>query len=113
MTPPTPAYFSRMGLPSCSMWGKYEIECLAWAYVTGMAIDGDTWHKIDAKTCWDLLDEEARDYMSPYLDEEGTYYKDWWEMIGNQLTDAEGAFEVDGLAWNRRRFEEANKTILS
>jgi len=103
-----PSWFARQGIPACSMWCKTEIEILAWAYVVGMAKDGDTWHKLTAERCHELLDEEERRYVRPYLSGENMRYADWWEMLGEQLKDAAGAFEVGGLAWNRWRFDQQN-----
>jgi hypothetical protein len=101
-----PSWFARQGIPSCSMWGKMEIEVLAWAYVVGMARDGDNWHKLTAKKCYELLDDAERRHVRPYLPDDRECYADWWEMIGEQLKDAAGAFEVGGFAWNRWRFDK-------
>ena len=101
-----PSWFARQGIPSCSMWCKTEIEILAWAYVVGMAKDGDTWHKLTAERCHELLDEKERRHVRPYLSSENMRYADWWEMIGEQLKDTAGAFEVGGLAWSRWRFDQ-------
>lgn len=91
-------------------WGKIEMEILAWVYVTGMARDGDTWHKMTDQRCYDLLTPEEKRYASPYLPDQHGCYADWWEMIGEQLKDAEGAFDVGGLAWARWRYERAALT---
>jgi len=88
------------------MWCKAEIEILAWAYVVGMAKDGDTWHKLTSQKCYELLDADERRHVHPYLSEAREYYADWWEMIGEQLKDTAGAFEVGGLAWSRWRFDQ-------
>ena len=106
---PPPSYFSQAGISCCSKWVKLEIEILAWAYVTGMARDGDVWHKMDSQQCYDLLTPDEQQGVRPYLPDPHSRYIDWWEMIGDQLKDAAGAFDVGGLAWGRWRYEKANK----
>jgi len=108
---PSPSWFSNQGTPSCSKWFKTEIEILAWAYVTGMARDGDAWHEMDDQRCYDLLTKDEQRYVRPYLPDEGGCYADWWAMIGKQLKDADGAFEVGGLAWTRHRWALQNAAI--
>jgi len=88
-----------------------EIEVLAWAYVTGMARDGDTWRKMTDQQCYDLLTPEEQRYVSPYLPDPNGCYADWWKMIGEQLKDAAGAFDVGGLAWARWHYEKANTEV--
>lgn len=106
----SPSYFARAGVPACSIWGKTEIEELAWAYVTAMARDGDTWHPItDTRAAELLTPDEHRGLMVRLPLGDYPRYRAWWDMIAAQLKDAAGAFEVGGLAWNRRRHEQANK----
>jgi hypothetical protein len=96
-------------MPYCSMWGKTEVEVLAWVYVAAMARDGDTWHEMTAEQCAAVLTDEEKRYASPYLGGVARgNYADWWATIRRQLANAEGAFEVGGLAWTRHRHERQN-----
>lgn len=84
------------------------MEILAWVYVTGMSRDGDTWHKMTSQQCWELLtpEEQKSSWVHPYLPDPHNFYAKWWKIIGEQLKDANGAFDVGGLAWARWRYEK-------
>jgi hypothetical protein len=99
-----PSWFSKQGVPTCSMWWKLELELLAWAYVTALANSGDTWRPLTSIECYQLLDEEERRFVSPYLDKDGADEK-WWGRVSTQLKDSDGAFAVEGLTWGRWRFD--------
>jgi hypothetical protein len=107
---PLPSWFAEKGVPCCSKWGKTEIEYLAWAYAAAQARDGDTWHEITPEKAYELLTEDERRIVGGFT-REGTLhhaYLDWWAMIGRQLKDADGAFEVGGLSWTRWKFDREN-----
>jgi hypothetical protein len=92
------------------MWQKVEIEELAWAYVTAMARDGDTWHPVSDTRAAELLTPEEHQGLIMRLPlTDNPRYRAWWKMIAAQLKDADGAFNVGGLAWNRWRHDMNNK----
>ncbi len=95
----------QQGCSTCSVWGKIEIELLAWAYVIGMARDGDTWHEVTPLRCMELLTQEERNWCGHYLKDviEG-YRADMWKTVVLQLKDADGAFGVGGTSWGKGRF---------
>lgn len=98
-----PSYFSLAGIPYCSKWGKIEIEEMAWLYVTALARDGDTWHEItDVRAAEVLTPEDQRGIFTRLPIGDCPLYQKRWKMIAAQLKDADGAFEVGGLAWNRK-----------
>jgi hypothetical protein len=94
-----PSYFANLGQPMCSRWSKSEIEWLALAYVQALAADGDTWKKLSRTETHDLLTDEQRLLVHFMLTDD--YYERWFDMVRNQISDAEGAFGVGGF-WNRR-----------
>ena len=109
-----PSWFAAQGRSNCSMWCKTEIEILALAYVVAQSRLGDTWRRVTPAECWAVLDEDEKRYCSPYLsnlvrEEFSERYARRWQMIADQLTSAEGAFEVGGMAWCRHRFIQQNK----
>lgn len=95
------------------MWGKTEIECLAWAYVTGLArAGGDSWEaEITPKEAWEVIADSEKGWMHEIRNLAGDRpyerYVEWWDMIANQLKSAEGAFEVGGLAWTKFSWQNA------
>jgi hypothetical protein len=112
---PLPSWFAEKGVPCCSKWGKTEIEYLAWAYAAAQARDGDTWHEITPEKAYELLAENERRVVGGFT-REGTLhhaYLDWWAMIGRQLRDADGAFEVGGLSWTRWKFNRENAIVVA
>lgn len=94
-----PSYFASRGQPCCSRWGKSEIEWLALAYVQALAAGGDTWKKLSRKEVRDLLTDEQRRPVHFLLKDD--YYERWFDMVSNQICDADGAFDVRGF-WYRR-----------
>lgn len=94
-----PSYFANLGQPCCSRWRKSEIEWLALAYVRALAADGDTWKKLSREEVRKLLTDEQRQVVHFFLKDD--YYQRWFDMVSEQLSDAEGAFGVRGF-WNRR-----------
>ena len=102
-----PSYFSNQGIPVCSVWGNCETECLAWAYVTGMARSGDTWRPVTPQECLDSLTQEERDAVGSYLRTVVRgFYGDRWEDVTSQLQSEEGAFSI-GLSWSKRRYNQS------
>lgn len=88
----------------CSRWGKSEIEWLALAYVQALVNDGDNWKKLTRERVLALLTDEQQQggvYALLKFDYEDCPYKYWFELVSEQITDAEGAFGVRGF-WNRR-----------
>lgn len=94
-----PSYFANRGQPCCSRWGKSEIEWIALAYVQALANDGDTWKKLTREQTLELLSDEQNGRVYFLLKKD--WYQHWFDMVSNQLADAEGAFDVRGF-WNRR-----------
>lgn len=97
-----PSDFANLGQPCCSRWGKSEIEWIALAYVRALAADGDTWKKLTRKQTFDLLTEEQRRVVHFFL--KSDHYQRWFDMVSDQLSDAEGAFGVRGF-WHKGRFQ--------
>lgn len=94
-----PSYFANIGNPSCSIWGKSEIEWIALAYVRALANDGDTWKKITREQAYNLLSDEQKKDVYGFLSFD--HYQDWFDMVSEQLSDAEGAFGVRGFWFMR------------
>lgn len=95
-----PSDFANLGQPMCSRWGKSEIECLALAYVQALAAGGDTWRKLSRDEVRELLtDEQCRRVHFLLKDD---HYQRWFDMVSEQISDAEGALGVRGF-WNERR----------
>lgn len=94
-----PSYFASRGQPMCSRWAKSEIEWLALAYVQALAADGDTWKKLTREQVRNLLTNEQQRCIHFLLKHD--YYQRWFDMVSDQLSDADGAFEVRGF-WSRR-----------
>lgn len=104
-----PSDFSNIGIPCCSIWGKCEIEYLAWAYVTALTNDGDIWGKtLTAQQCYNLLSKDQKDFVRPFLSNVVEYnsYKEYWADIQKRLISSDGALEVGGLAWNEYKIEK-------
>ncbi len=99
---PPPSYFAALGNPSCSRWGKSEIEWIALAYVRALANDGDTWKRLSAERVVALLTEEQKRSLHGMLVDPSEFCKDWFDMVATQLKDSAGAFGVGGF-WNRNR----------
>ena len=104
-----PSTFSAAGVPYCSCWSRVQTEILAWAYVTGMARDGDTWHVMAQEKCFELLDCDEREFVKPYLPNLFGRYIEAWEEMGEKFKDSNGAFDVGGMAWNRNVLEKIEK----
>lgn len=105
-----PSFFVELGQPCCSRWGKSEIEWIALAYVQALANDGDTWKRLSREKAYALLTEEqqARTHGMLTFD----CYQGWFDMVADQITDAEGALGVRGF-WNERRLKALrDKTAL-
>ena len=100
-----PSAFSAAGIPYCSCWGRIQTETLAWAYVTALSRDGDTWHKITPERCFELLDCDERESLKQYLPNLFGRYIEAWEEMGEKFKDSNGAFDVGGMAWNRNVLE--------
>ena len=100
-----PSAFARMGEPCCSRWGKSELEWLALAYVQALVKNGNTWKKLSREQVYSLLSDEEKTYVHSMLTD--NFYKHWFELVRDQITDAEGAFGVGGF-WNRYRYEKCN-----
>lgn len=106
-----PSDFSRVGIPYCSIWGKVEIEILAWGYVTALANDGDIWgKKFTPQQCFDLLTKEQKSIVNPYLSGCicGNRQKEWADIV-RRLINSDGALEVGGLAWNKHQLEKIQR----
>lgn len=102
-----PSAFAAMGQPSCSRWGKSEIEWLALAYVQALAKDGDTWKKLSREQVYNLLSDDERRYVHGMLTMDFPAYQYWFDAVRDQITDARGAFGVRGF-WNEYRYKRCN-----
>lgn len=98
-----PSEFARMGSPSCSRWGKSEMEWLALAYVQALAADGDTWKSLTRERVYELLTDEQNRFVHSMLTSDFEVYQSWFEEISRQLVDSDGAWDVRGF-WNIHRY---------
>lgn len=95
-----PSFFASLGQPSCSRWGKSEIEWIALAYVQALANDGDTWKRLSREQTYALLTDEQRAQVHGLLTD--NFYDGWFQSVSDQITDSDGAFGVRGF-WHRGR----------
>lgn len=96
-----PSHFAALGAPTCSRWGKLEIELLALAYVQALAASGDEWRRIPSRAAvFDLLSKSQRSEVHPYLTSSLDRLDQWFAMVADQLTGPDGAMAV-GLRWQR------------
>lgn len=104
MTEYKPSDFANLGSPSCSRWGKSEIEWIALAYVQALANDGDEWKTLSREQVRALLSpEQLRRCYEPQLTSD--YYKHRFDMVAAQITDSDGAIGVGGF-WNEHRLTQ-------
>jgi hypothetical protein len=94
-----PSYFANLGQPTCSIWGKSELEWIALAYVQALANDGDVWKSLTREQTYNLPAEEQRGRVHCLLTFE--YYDHWFLAVSSRLKDAEGAFSVRGF-WRKQ-----------
>jgi len=97
-----PSFFANLGSPCCSRWGKSELEWIAHAYVQALANDGDTWKKLTREQTLALLTKEQRAAGGVHFLLTNDHYQHWFDSVGNQITDEEGAFGVGG-GWSKWR----------
>lgn len=97
-----PSDFANLGQPCCSRWGKSEIEWLALAYVQALAAGGNTWRKLSREEVRELLTEKQRRLVHFLLKDD--FYQGWFDMVSEQISDADGAFGVRGF-WHKGRFQ--------
>lgn len=100
-----PSDFANLGLPSCSRWGKSEIEWIALAYVQALANDGDEWKRLTRKRTYELLTDEQQRHTCGMLCFDNALDKRWFEMVADQIDSAEGALGVRGF-WNEHRLAQ-------
>jgi len=100
-----PSAFARMGNPSCSRWGKSEIEWLALAYVQALANDGDTWKRLTREQTYTLLSDEQKQGVHGMLTGSFDLYERWFESVADQIVDSAGAWGVGGF-WNEYRYQK-------
>lgn len=100
-----PSDFAKLGNPSCSRWGKSEIEWIALAYVQALANDGDTWKRLTREQTYELLTEEQKRHTCGMLKYDCDPDKYWFELVSNQITDSDGALGVRGF-WNEHRLAQ-------
>lgn len=98
-----PSDFARLGHPSCSRWGKTEIESLALAYVQAMEKNSDCWDKLSRQEVISLLTPEGQGFAAFMLADD--YYQRWFDMVSNQICDSDGALGVGGF-WNIHRLSQ-------
>ena len=103
-----PSWFAAQGIPACSKWGKYEIECCAWMYVQALVLLGDEWGPVltvaQVRETLESAGFKPDGLFASLL--ERTEDSRYWQEV-RCLTSAEEAFDVGGLSWNRRRFQAA------
>lgn len=97
-----PSDFAKLGNPSCSKWGKSEIEWIALAYVQALANDGDTWKTLTREQTYELLTDEQKRRTCGMLTYDDETDRWWFELVSKQIGSAEGALGVGGF-WNRMR----------
>ncbi len=97
-----PSDFAALGPPSCSRWGKSEIEWIAFAYVQALANEGDEWERLTREQTYELLTPDQRSEVHGLLSIEYDRYEHWFEMVARQIDSAEGALGVGGF-WNIHR----------
>lgn len=102
-----PSDFAKLGSPSCSRWGKSEIEWIALAYVQALANDGDTWRTLTRDQVKSRLTADQSRQVHGLLDNE--YYQRWFDAVSDQITDSDGALGVRGF-WNTYRLGLAAET---
>lgn len=94
-----PSFFAKAGHPSCSRWGKTELEVIALAYVQALANNGDKWDRLTREQTYGLLTDEQKCSAGSLLTHD--YYQRWFDMVADQITDADGAFGVGGF-WPKK-----------
>lgn len=100
-----PSEFAALGNPSCSRWGKSEVEWIALGYVQALANDGDTWKRLTREQVLELLTpEQLQRVYEPQLTDD--YYKFRFDAVADQITDSDGALGVGGF-WNTMRLDKA------
>lgn len=99
-----PSDFARLGSPSCSRWGKSEIEWVALAYVQALTNDGDEWKRLTKAQVLALLSDEQKRAVHYFLEDD--YYNHWFESVRDQITDSDGALGVRGF-WDAHRLARA------
>ncbi len=103
-----PSDFAAMGQPSCSCWGKSELEWIALAYVRALANDGDTWKRLSRREVWERLTEEQKAEVGLWavlrsdVELDMDLYGHWFDSVANRITGADGAWSVGGF-WNPHR----------
>lgn len=103
-----PSDFAALGNPSCSRWGKSEIEWIALAYVQALENDGDTWKKLTREQTYNLLTDEQKQHVYNMLTSDYDTYKFWFELVSERITDANGALSVGGF-WSTYRLDRVRK----
>lgn len=101
-----PSDFARLGNPSCSRWGKSEIEWIALAYVQALANGGDTWKRLTRSQVYELLNPEQRRRVHGLLSLDDDLDKHRFDLVSKQITDSDGALGVGGF-WNEFRLARA------
>jgi hypothetical protein len=99
-----PSDFVKLGHPSCSRWGKCEIESMAEAYVKALAADGDVWKRLARQRVCELLGDSITSFERSLLADD--YYDHWFEMVADQITDSDGALGVRGF-WSEFQLTRA------
>ncbi len=89
---PPPSHFAALGPPSCSMWGKAEVEWLAHDYVQALARDGDIWKPLTREQVAPLVPRDKRSSYGSVLSDD--YYLPRFNMVRDQLSSAAGASAV-------------------
>lgn len=103
-----PSDFANLGSPSCSRWGKSEIEWIALAYVQALANDGDEWKRLTREQTYALLTDEQKRHTHGMLRFDDEIDKRRFKAVADQITNAEGALGVGGF-WNEYRLAQGKK----
>lgn len=101
-----PSEFAALGSPSCSIWGKSEIEWIALAYVQALSNLGDTWQPLTRSQAYEALTEEQKRETHGMLQDD--YYQCWFDGVARRIDSPHGALSVRGF-WNERRLLEVAK----
>lgn len=103
-----PSAFAALGNPSCSCWGKSEIEWVAHAYVRALQLTGDTWRRMTREEVYAAIPTD--EYCPARSLLERDWYQHWFDAVAERITDEEGAWSVGGF-WSPHRMERLKQSL--
>lgn len=80
-----PSFFMARGIPRCSKWGKFEIENVAFDYVSALVENGDEWKELDFKQVY------------PEKHQQNGYRRKYFPFVKETLSTEEGALTIGGF----------------